>query len=190
MVSLAIDLGMDVVAIPGPTAFVQALVGSGLSCERFVFEGFLPDKDSTLRDKLNSLLGDQRTLVFYVSPHGLRKTVRVMHEVLGDRRVCLARELTKKFEEYIRVRLSELEERLSDEHLKGEFTLVVEGAEPKSAVSFDQDAARALVSDLLVKGLSSKQITADLVARFDIRKSEAYDIVIGIKNERDTNSGD
>lgn len=190
MVSLAIELGMDVVAIPGPTAFVQALVGSGLSCERFVFEGFLPDKDSSIREKLNSLIDDERTLVFYVSPHGLKKTVRVMHEVLGDRRVCLARELTKKFEEYIRVRLGELEARLSDEHLKGEFTLVIEGAEPKSAGSFNIQTVRAFAIDRLDEGYSSKQITAELVAQFDMRKSEAYDLVIGIKNETATNSGD
>jgi 16S rRNA (cytidine1402-2'-O)-methyltransferase len=190
MVSLAIELGMDVVAIPGPTAFVQALVGSGLSCERFVFEGFLPDKDSSIREKLNSLIDDERTLVFYVSPHGLKKTVRVMHEVLGDRRVCLARELTKKFEEYIRVRLGELEARLSDEHLKGEFTLVIEGAEPKSAGSFNIETVRAFAIDRLDEGYSSKQITAELVAQFDMRKSEAYDLVIGIKNETATNSGD
>lgn len=190
MVSLAIELGMDVVAIPGPTAFVQALVGSGLSCERFVFEGFLPDKDSSIREKLNSLIDDERTLVFYVSPHGLKKTVRVMHEVLGDRRVCLARELTKKFEEYIRVRLGELEARLSDEHLKGEFTLVIEGAEPKSAGSFNIETVRAFAIDRLDEGYSSKQITAELVAQFDMRKSEAYDLVIGLKNENASNSGD
>ncbi|MBX3138604.1 hypothetical protein KF707_20415, partial [Candidatus Obscuribacterales bacterium] len=190
MVSLAIELGMDVIAIPGPTAFVQALVGSGLSCERFVFEGFLPDKDSLIREKLNSLIDDERTLVFYVSPHGLKKSVRVMHEVLGDRRVCLARELTKKFEEYIRVRLGELEARLSDEHLKGEFTLVIEGAAPKSASSFSPETVRAFASDRLDEGCSSKQITAELVAQFDMRKSEAYDLVIGLKNENATNSGD
>ncbi len=190
MVSLAIELGMDVIAIPGPTAFVQALVGSGLSCERFVFEGFLPDKDSLIREKLNSLIDEERTLVFYVSPHGLKKTVRIMHEVLGDRRVCLARELTKKFEEYIRVRLGELEDRLSDEHLKGEFTLVIEGAEPKSACGFNLETVRAFATDRLDEGCSSKQITAELVAQFDMRKSEAYDLVIGLKNENATNSGD
>lgn len=190
MVSLAIELDMDVVAIPGPTAFVQALVGSGLSCERFVFEGFLPDKDSAIREKLQSLLDEERTLVFYVSPHGLKKTLRVMHEVLGDRRVCLARELTKKFEEYIRVRLSELESRLTDEHLKGEFTLVIEGAEPKSASGFNLETVRAFASDRLDEGVSSKEITAELVAQFDMRKSEAYDLVIGIKKEKTADSGD
>lgn len=190
MVSLAIELGMNVVAIPGPTAFVQALVGSGLSCERFVFEGFLPDKDSAIREKLQSLIDEERTLVFYVSPHGLKKTVRVMHDVLGDRRICLARELTKKFEEYIRVRLSELESRLTDEHLKGEFTLVIEGAEPKSASGFNPETVRTFAADRLDDGVSSKEIAAELVAQFDLRKSEAYDLVIGIKKEKTADSDD
>lgn len=183
IVAEAIELGMDVVAIPGPTAFVQALVGSGLSCDRFVFEGFLPDKDSALREKLKSLAGDERTLVFYVSPHGLSKTINVMHEVLGERRVCLARELTKKFEEYIRVPLSELASRLAEERLKGEFTLVVEGAPPKSADSFDPGIVKVYVMDRLAEGAASKEIAAELANQFDMRKSDAYDFVVRIKNE-------
>lgn len=183
IVAEAIELGMDVVGIPGPTAFVQALVGSGLSCDRFVFEGFLPDKDSALREKLKSLAGDERTLVFYVSPHGLSKTINVMYEVLGERRVCLARELTKKFEEYIRVPLSELASRLTEERLKGEFTLVVEGAPPRSADGFDPEIVKVYVMDRLAEGAASKEIAGELAHQFDMRKSDAYDFVVRIKNE-------
>jgi 16S rRNA (cytidine1402-2'-O)-methyltransferase len=184
IVAEAIELGMDVIGIPGPTAFVQALVGSGLSCERFVFEGFLPDKDSLLREKLQSLAGEERTLVFYISPHGMGKTIAVMHEILGERRVCLARELTKRFEEYIRVPLSRLSERLTEEKLKGEFTLVVEGAEPKRAMVLDPKKVREYILDRMADGAASKEITTDLVAQFDMRKSEAYDLVISIKKEK------
>jgi len=183
IVAEAIELGMDVIGIPGPTAFVQALVGSGLPCDRFVFEGFLPDKDSALREKLKQLSDEERTLVFYISPHGLKRTIAIMHEVLGDRRVCLARELTKRFEEYIRVSLGALADSLSEERLKGEFTLVVEGAQPKVVATFNPDAARAYVADRLADGEGSKGIAGELVEQFGMRKSEAYDLVISIKKE-------
>jgi 16S rRNA (cytidine1402-2'-O)-methyltransferase len=183
IVAQAIELGMDVIAIPGPTAFVQALVGSGLPCDRFVFEGFLPDKTSALKAKLNSLAAEERTLVFYVSPHGLRKTIATIYEVLGDRRACLARELTKRFEEYIRCNLSELDACLTDERLRGEFALVVEGAESKPIQENDPDVVRTYIQERLTEETSSKEITADLVANFGMRKSEAYDLVLHIKKE-------
>ncbi|MDZ4835925.1 MAG: 16S rRNA (cytidine(1402)-2'-O)-methyltransferase [Candidatus Melainabacteria bacterium] len=183
IVAEAIELGMDVIAIPGPTAFVQALVGSGLPCDRFVFEGFLPEKDSAVKAKLKSLVGEERTLVFYVSPHGLRRTIAHFHEALGERRVCLARELTKRFEEYIRCNLSELESLLTDDRLRGEFALVIEGAESKPIKEIDPDVVRTYVLDRFAEDTSSKEITADLVANFGMRKSEAYELVLGIKKE-------
>lgn len=183
IVAEAIELGMDVIAIPGPTAFVQALVGSGLPCDRFVFEGFLPDKDSLLKTKLKSLAAEERTLVFYVSPHGLRKTIAIVYEILGERRVCLARELTKRFEEYIRCQLSELESHLTDDRLRGEFVLVIEGAESKPLQEVDPDVVRKYVAERLSEETSSKEITADLVSNFGMRKSEAYDLVLRIKKE-------
>lgn len=183
IVSEAIALNMNVVGIPGPTAFVQALVGSGLPCDRFVFEGFLPDKDSSLRDKLKQLLHEERTLVFYISPHGLKRTISIIYEVLGDRRVCLARELTKRFEEYIRVRLSELLDSLSEEGLKGEFTLVIEGAPVKTPVPYRPETIREFIEGELKSGVSSKNITAELVRQFGMRKGDAYDLVVSLKNE-------
>ena len=183
IVAEAIELGMDVIAIPGPTAFVQALVGSGLPCDRFVFEGFLPDKDSALKAKLKQLALEERTLVFYVSPHGLRKTIATIHQHFGERRVCLARELTKRFEEYIRCNLSELESTLTEDRLRGEFALVIEGADVKPVEELDPSVVNAYVLERLADDASSKEITADLVANFAMRKSEAYDLVLRIKKE-------
>ena len=162
---------------------MQALVGSGLPCDRFVFEGFLPDKTSTLKAKLKALAAEERTLVFYVSPHGLKKTIAAVHEVLGERRVCLARELTKRFEEYIRCNLSELESLLTDDRLRGEFALVIEGAESKPIQEHDPDVVRTYVTDRLTEQTSSKEITAELVTNFGMRKSEAYDLVLLVKKE-------
>ena len=98
----AIAVGMTVIPIPGPSAFLLALVGSGLPCDKFVFEGFLPDKTSAQKTRLEELRTETRTLVFYISPHKLIKNLTVLLEVFGDREICLARELTKKYEEFLR----------------------------------------------------------------------------------------
>ncbi|MBX9692790.1 MAG: 16S rRNA (cytidine(1402)-2'-O)-methyltransferase, partial [Cyanobacteria bacterium] len=125
VVACALELGMTVVPIPGPTALIQALVASGLPCERFAFEGFLKDSESDLRKQLEPLREDSRTLIFYISPHGLERKLSVLRSIFGERRACLARELTKLNEEYIRAPLSELEDHLSPENLRGEFTLLI-----------------------------------------------------------------
>ncbi len=182
MVNEAIELGMDVIAIPGPTACIQALIGSGLPCERFAFEGFLPDKDSQLKERLRQLARDDRTLVFYVSPHSLVKTIDAILEIFGDRRVCLARELTKRFEEYIRVPLSQLSSRLTEEKMRGEFCLVVEGGQDVRVVP-EPASLRAFVIERLEDGGHSRDIAQELCDAFQLRKSEAYDLVIRIKKE-------
>jgi 16S rRNA (cytidine1402-2'-O)-methyltransferase len=184
LVECAISLGMQVVAVPGPTAFVQALVGSGLACERFVFEGFLPEKESAQKARLFELKDDERTLVFYVSPHNIKKTVALMLETLGDRRACVARELTKRFEEYIRVRLSQLPGELTEERLRGEFTMVVEGSPPATPMS-NREAWRELATSQLTAGASAKETAQRLSEQFGISKSQAYDFVISIKKEND-----
>ncbi len=182
MVNEAIELGMEVVAIPGPTACIQALIGSGLSCERFAFEGFLPDKESRMKERLRQLSREDRTLVFYVSPHSLGKTIQAMLAIFGDRRVCLARELTKRFEEYIRVSLSQLEDCLTEEKMRGEFSLVVEGARDFQ-VAVDPASVREFVLERLEEGAHSRDIAHELSDTFQLRKSEAYNLVISIKKE-------
>lgn len=127
LVRRAIELGMTVIPVAGPCAFVMALVGSGFDLSSFVFEGFLPDGNAPLRQKLNQLKGERRTLAFYVSPHKLKHTLEMMREVIGNRRACLARELTKFYEEFLRGDLSRLIEICDERELKGEMVLVLEG---------------------------------------------------------------
>ncbi len=127
LVTRALADGIRVVPVPGPTAFVAALVASGLPTRRFVFEGFLPAKKGR-QTLFRRLASEERTLVFYESPHRLERTLEAIWEFWGDRRVVIARELTKVYEEFIRGRASEVLKHLKEKKLKGEIVLIVEGA--------------------------------------------------------------
>lgn len=128
LVSHAIAAGIDVETLPGPTAFVPALVDSGLPCDRFVFEGFLPPKKGR-QSRLQQLAAEPRTMIFYESPHRAGKTLAQFAELFGgERRAALCREISKKFEETVRGTLAELAARYADKEPKGEIVLVVEGA--------------------------------------------------------------
>ena len=128
LVRACIEHGIPVETLPGPTAFVPALVNSGLPCERFVFEGFLPQKKGRQK-RLSELAGETRTMVFYESPYRLVRTLTQLAEYFGpERRASVSRELTKVFEETKRGSLTELSEYFSQGTVKGEIVLVVEGA--------------------------------------------------------------
>jgi 16S rRNA (cytidine1402-2'-O)-methyltransferase len=119
--------GIEVEALPGPTAFVPALVASGLPCDRFSFEGFLPQKKGRMK-KLEELRDETRTLIFYESPYRVRKSLEQFAEIFGeDRPACLAREISKIHEEYLRGSIAEILERLGEREVKGECILIVGG---------------------------------------------------------------
>jgi 16S rRNA (cytidine1402-2'-O)-methyltransferase len=128
LVQLAIAHGIAVVPIPGACAAVAALMGAGLPTDRFAFEGFLPKRPGKRRRRLEELRAEARTMVFYESPRRVGALLADMQAVWGDRRVALARELTKKFEEILRGRLSEVQALVAERPPLGEVTLVVEGA--------------------------------------------------------------
>lgn len=123
----AIETGITVVPIPGASALAAAMSAAGLPTDRFTFIGFLPDKPGKRRNALAELDDIPHTLVFYVSPWKAKAVIADMLEVLGDRRACLARELTKIHEEFLRAPLSELAASIEAKALKGEMVLVVEG---------------------------------------------------------------
>lgn len=126
--------GIDVRVVPGPSAAIAALVISGLPTDRFAFEGFLPRKPGERRSQLRSLANDPRTIVFFESPHRAQVMLRDALELLGDRKVALARELTKLHEEVLRGRISEVLARIAGRELKGEVVVVLQGAsEPGGA---------------------------------------------------------
>ena len=131
LVSRAIDEGVPIIPVPGPTAAISALVVSGLPTDRFVFEGFLPSKEGRCRTRLRELASERRTIVLFESPHRLERNLHIMFEMLGNRRIAVVRELTKRFEEIQRGPLSALIEQYKNVSPKGEFVLVVEGASEK-----------------------------------------------------------
>jgi len=124
--------GLDVQCLPGPTAFVPALVNSGLPNDRFIFEGFLPHKKGR-KTRIESLLEEPRTMIFYESTHRLMKTLEQFSEAFGpDRQACVSRELTKIHEENVRGTLSELVDYYQTHPTKGEIVLVLAGKNPKA----------------------------------------------------------
>ena len=127
LVRLAIDQGIEVIPIPGPNAALSALISSGLPTDRFAFEGFLPSRPGPRRRRLKELAEEQRTMIFYESPHRLLATLKDMVDIWGERKAALAKELTKKFEGIIRGTFSELSKQLSPGKVKGEWVILVEG---------------------------------------------------------------
>ncbi len=124
LISQAVEAGIAVEAIPGPAAFLAALVVSGFPMNRFIFEGFAPLKDAAKKKWFKGLAEEERTVVFYESPHRILKTLEAMKAVLGDVRVVVARELTKKFEEVRRGALSEVITHFASRKILGEFVVV------------------------------------------------------------------
>ena len=129
IVQAAIASDIDIVPLPGATAIIPALTASGLPTDRFFFEGFLPHKSAARKKRLERLKELEHTLVFYESPHRVQKSLGDMLEVFGDRRACLAREISKRYEQFLRGRISDIQNAIGDKSVKGEIVLVIGGKE-------------------------------------------------------------
>ena len=179
LVAGAVEAGIPVVPVPGPTAFVTALVASGLPTRRFVFEGFLPSKGKERRQALERLKGEERTVLLYEAPHRLQETLADLRAVLGDRRVAACRELTKLHEEYVRGTLSALIDHFREQAPRGEFVLVIEGAQPPVAAGQHDsaDLARA-VADLEAQGVERKAAMKEVAQRLGVPRRAVYQAVL------------
>ncbi len=184
MVALAVAAGVDVVPLPGPSAALTALVASGLPTGRFVFEGFLPARGKQRRVLLEELKGEKRTIILYESPHRIKSTLEDLLEVLGDRRAAAARELTKKFEEIRRGTLSEILTLFRETVPRGEFTLVVAGAES----FFLEDSAPAdktpeeQVVELEAAGMNRKEAIKKVARSLGMDRRALYSMMVKAKN--------
>lgn len=185
LVRLCIEEGIEVVPLPGPSAFTTALVASGLPTGRFSFEGFLTTNKRNRREHLEEIKNDTRTLIFYEAPHKLMYTLADMLEVLGDREIVLARELTKKFEEFCRTTISAAIKKYEETPPKGEFVLIIKGAD-KAALEEERKAALPTPEELLKKysslGLRSKELSARVAEELEMPKREVYDLYLKIKD--------
>ncbi len=172
VISRAIEEGIEIIPVPGATALITALSISGLDTTEFTFIGFLPVKESQRKKKLLELSSEKRTLVFYEAPHRILNTLDDMLEVFGDRKVCIARELTKMFEEVIRGRISEVIEKLEEGKIAGEYVIVVEGLTQKEP-TFDE--ALQEIKELMKKGKGRKEAVKIVSELYNLSKKELYE---------------
>jgi len=182
LVRLCIDAGITVTSIPGPVAAINALILSGLPTRRFSFEGFLSVNKRHRHEHLNSLKTDSHTLIFYEAPHKLRTTLEDMEKIFGGaRRIALARELTKIHEEILRMTISEAVKYYEEQNPRGEYVLVIEGANGQEAATIEEQWWSALtvsehVEHYIEKGMSSKEAVKEAAKDRDMPKREVYQI--------------
>jgi 16S rRNA (cytidine1402-2'-O)-methyltransferase len=129
LINLALKDDIDIEPIPGPTAAITALSISGLPTDKFVFEGFLPRKKGKRKSRLEQLTHEERTIILYESPYRIHRLLEEILSVMGNRKIVVAREITKKYEEIIRGELKDIIEQISGKTLKGEITIIIKGKE-------------------------------------------------------------
>jgi len=174
LVAAAVEHDIAVTAVPGPSAVLTALAVSGLPVDRFCFEGFLPRKAGERSRRLEALAEEPRTMVFFEAPHRTAATLQAMAAAFGgQRRAAVCRELTKTHEEVRRAGLAELAG-WAEAGVRGEVTLVVEGAAPTSVVPAEEDLA-ALVADAEATGLSRRDAVLEVARRTGLPKRVVYD---------------
>lgn len=174
LVRAATEKNWPVISFSGPNAAINALVASGLDARHYLFYGFLNAKSGKRKKELEELRTVPWTLVFYEAPHRIVDTLEDMVEVFGDRPACLARELTKKFEEYLRGTLQELLSAAGD-GLKGEMVLVVAGCEPEQVST---EAAITRVMALTAQGMKQKAAAKQVAAETGLSANELYRLVL------------
>jgi 16S rRNA (cytidine1402-2'-O)-methyltransferase len=177
LVAAAVERGLHVTAVPGPSAVLTALAVSGLPVDRFCFEGFLPRKAGERSRRLAGLADEQRTMVFFEAPHRTQASLSAMATAFGDdRAAAVCRELTKTHEEVRRGGLADLAAWASD-GVRGEVTIVVSGAVARSDVPSDPASLAALVADAEREGMTRKEAILDVARRAGLPKREVYDAV-------------
>lgn len=175
LVKLALQSEINVTAISGPNAALNALVASGLCEDHFYFHGFLDAKESVRLEELRKLAKREETLIFYEAPHRIQKTLISMFTIFGNRRACIARELTKKHEEYIRDGLEHLSQ-LDPETLKGEMVIVVEGSLGEIKPDVNNDEIIQMVKNLVNMGLTTKDAIKKVAEATNVNKNYIYKI--------------
>lgn len=180
LVALCAAHDIEVVAIPGPCALVTALAVSGQPTDRFTFEGFLPMNKKNRKAHLDSLKGEQRTMVFYEAPHKLTATLADLVDIFGaERSISLCRELSKLHEEVRRTTLGEAVNWYKENQPKGEFVLVIRGAEPIPEQEATLEDGLARVAALREQGASLKDAVKQAARELDLSKNELYDLALG-----------
>ena len=187
LVVAVINAGLQVSAIPGPSALTMALVISGLPTSRFVFEGFLPRSGADRTERLAMTATESRTIVLYEAPHRLIKTLSDLTTACGAvRRVVVARELTKLHEEIWRGTLQDANMYFSTTEPRGEFVIILEPAKPPAPPT-DEELVEAIRAEI-AKGVSRKDSAARVSARFGIAKRHVYELALQLRDDTESST--
>ncbi len=180
LVAACVEANISVVPIPGVSASITALSASGLPTNKFIFIGFLPTKSKLRQQELESLSNLAQTIIIYESPHRLKQTLQDLTKVLGkERKIVLARELTKLHEEFWRGTLEEAINHYQNLQPKGEFTLVISGAKPEKP-ELSETTIKAELQELIAQGISRSQASRQLAQQTNLSRREIYQIALKI----------
>jgi 16S rRNA (cytidine1402-2'-O)-methyltransferase len=174
--------GVKVVPLPGASALAAALSVSALPTDRFVFEGFLPAKKQERITKLEALRSETRTLIFYEAPHRLMESLQDLQQILGDREIVVAREVSKVHEEFLRGTLNKIIAQLAGQTVKGEITLVVHGSTNEPGVA--ENEIEAEIRRLAEGGVGVKAISEFLSDRYHLSKRKIYQIALQLRKSK------
>lgn len=177
LVQACIQENIEFTVIPGPVALITGLVLSGLNTKRFCFEGFVPRNKRDKKRLFSQLQKEERTIVFYEAPHRLLETLNILEEIFGVRQIAVCRELTKKYEEVFRGTIGEALAYFTTKGVRGEFTLIVEGAKPENTVK-GLDWAIARFNQLVEEGQLAKDAVKVAAQEAQIKKRDLYEVVM------------
>lgn len=188
LIKMAVESDVPVVVVPGPTAAITGLVVSGLTTDRFCFEGFLPRHKRSRAEMLERLAREPRTWILYEAPHRLLETLDDLAKQVGSRQMTACRELTKKFEEVRRGTPAQLAEHFRQYEPRGEFTLVVSGApvaenQPEDAVEITPERLAAEVAALETQGEDRKVAMKAVATRYGLSKRDVYQALLDLKED-------
>ena len=180
IIKQAIEHNIDIEVLPGATASITALVGSGLETAKFAFEGFLDRDKKVRRNQLEELKEERRTIIFYESPHRLKDTLKDMLKVLGNRKIAVNREITKKYQEIIREDIETVINIFNEKEVKGEFVLIVEGFKGEKTVqnSYEDLTEREYVITLMENGMDKKDAIKTVCKDRKLKKDVVYKQVL------------
>lgn len=184
LISNCIDNDLQVTTLPGASAMIVALVNSGLDTRYFSFIGFLERETNKKIKQIKNLSQKQETIIIYESPHRIKQTIKQLYEYFSNRKIVLAREISKKFEEYIRTDLSTLNYMLNEEkkEILGEIILIIQGNTnlQNDIIKISDDDIKNMLIDKINMGLTKKDAVKEVSKELDINKNKVYDISVSI----------
>jgi 16S rRNA (cytidine1402-2'-O)-methyltransferase len=184
LISRAHDENITVIPVPGPSAVITALSVSGFIADCFVFCGFLPARQNDRKKYLQELKSEERTIVFYESPIRIMASLNDLRDILGNREIVLARELTKKFEEIRRGYISAIIDELTDRKIKGEITIIIKGEKIKATALSDEEIKQKIAEIKQNSDVSLRDAVAEVARNTGVSKKRVYEIGIKLDKEK------